>query len=155
MDKKIFIILFFFTLAAAAAADENLESTEEALFNKLSITVNPFTPKLPKPLKKDSQKLQGVNDPKDNPPEIKNAPAILTGLTPPMSRQTKESLLSQVNVMGIVWDTNRPQAIINGQVVNIGDQIKTGDDASALKIVDIRKDGIDVKYNEELITINP
>jgi hypothetical protein len=48
---------------------------------------------------------------------------------------------------GLVWNTTKPQAIINDQVVNIGDIIENS------KIVDIKKDGVDIIFSEKLFTI--
>jgi len=55
--------------------------------------------------------------------------------------------LPAIEVSGIVWNTKRPQAIINETVVNIGDTIDN------IKIVDIHQDGVDVIYKEIMFTI--
>lgn len=50
---------------------------------------------------------------------------------------------------GIVWNTDRPQAIINNQIVNQGDTIE------GAKIVSIRKSGIDLIFEDINITLKP
>lgn len=63
--------------------------------------------------------------------------------------QEKEIVLPSVEITGIVWNTNRPQAIINEHVVSIGDKI---DD---MIISDIRRSGIDIIYQGKHFTIKP
>jgi hypothetical protein len=59
--------------------------------------------------------------------------------------QTSQALpqepLPRLNIQGIVWGGELPQAIINGQVVKIGDRIE------GVRIVDISKEGISVFYS--------
>lgn len=90
-------------------------------------------------------------------------PAIEKILTPPpveketVQPETQQQLTTtqeiaiipppMLEINGIVWNTKKPQAIINDQVVVIGDTIENS------KIVDIRKDGVDVIFNEKLFTL--
>ena len=50
---------------------------------------------------------------------------------------------------GIVWDTDRPQAIINDQVLSQGDTIE------GAKIVSIRKSGINLVFEDVNFTLKP
>ncbi len=47
-----------------------------------------------------------------------------------------ETPMPTLNVQGVVWGTSLPQAIINGQVIKIGDTIEKA------RIIDINKDGV-------------
>jgi len=57
--------------------------------------------------------------------------------------------LPKLEISGIVWNTPRPQAIINGQVVDIGDNL------NEIKIVTIKKTGISILYYGQIMTISP
>lgn len=50
---------------------------------------------------------------------------------------------------GIVWNTDRPQAIINDQVLSQGDTIE------GARIVSIRKSGINLVFENENFTLKP
>lgn len=50
-------------------------------------------------------------------------------------------------IQGLVWNTNRPQAIVNKKVLGIGDRV---DEAT---IVNITKTGIDILYQEKLFFV--
>jgi len=47
-----------------------------------------------------------------------------------------ETAMPTLTVQGVVWGTSLPQAIINGQVMKIGDTIEKA------RIIDINKDGV-------------
>ena len=59
-----------------------------------------------------------------------------------------QSPLPPLDIQGIVWGGRLPQAIINNQVVKIGDLV------SGVRVVDISKKGITVFYSgrQQLIT---
>ncbi len=95
---------------------------------------NPFKPWLPEIEKKAAETPQGTNQggaAGQGVPEIK-----IEIITPPA-----------LKISGIIWNTKKPQAIINNTVVSIGDTIENS------KIVDIRKEGVDIIYSEKLFTI--
>ena len=63
--------------------------------------------------------------------------------SPPVSMPRQEDItqpprilepLPGINIAGVVWNTDRPRAIINGQIAGIGDMV------SGVKIIDIQKD---------------
>lgn len=56
---------------------------------------------------------------------------------PPPERFTRE-----VNIQGVVWDTDRPQAVIEGRVYSEGDRIDEIDAA----IIEINREGITIEY---------
>lgn len=51
-----------------------------------------------------------------------------------------EKPLPALTVQGIIWDSKRPQAIINNKVLNLGDTI------SEARITDINKNGVTVSF---------
>ena len=57
-----------------------------------------------------------------------------------MNQTTSQSKLPFLSIQGIVWGSGLPQAIINNQVVKIGDLIK------GVRVVDISKEGVTVFY---------
>lgn len=50
-------------------------------------------------------------------------------------------------VNGLIWGTDRPQAIINNRVVSVGDTIENSE------IIDINQNGVDVIFSNNLFTI--
>ena len=72
---------------------------------------------------------QGVRDPMES-LLPKEAAKDAENVTPP-----------SITVTGIVWGSNMPEAIVNDQVVKIGDEI------AGAKIVDIARHGISVLFS--------
>ncbi len=50
---------------------------------------------------------------------------------------------------GFVWNTKRPQAIINGQVVEVGSKIENAE------ILDIQKGGVKMRYKGKEFFLRP
>lgn len=61
----------------------------------------------------------------------------------------EEKDIPSLKVTGLVWNSKKPQAIINGQVVGVGETI------GEVKIVSIRPDGVDVLFQDKIITLTP
>lgn len=74
-------------------------------------------------------------------PIPENAQVIIEEPPPPIIPPT-------FSISGIIWNSRRPQAIIDNEVVDIGDVIK---DAT---IKTIKKTGIDIEYEGEIFTID-
>ena len=55
--------------------------------------------------------------------------------------------LPKLAIEGMIWNTNMPQAIVNGHIVGIGDTI------GGVRIVKIEKQGITIDYDGELVLI--
>ena len=70
-------------------------------------------------------------------------------LSSPLDEVPVEVGLSHLTVQGMVWDSAMPQAIINNQVVKIGEVI------SEAKILDIRKEGVYVLYENKRCILRP
>ncbi len=61
----------------------------------------------------------------------------------------QEISLPALNITGLIWDTDRPQAIVNDTIVDVGDTIL------GVRIIAIKKAGIDVLFNEKSFSIGP
>lgn len=70
-------------------------------------------------------------------------------LKPLLPKIPPESKIRSLNldVQGIIWDTDRPTAIINGTVLNVGDTI------AGVEIIKISKEGILISYLGETFLI--
>ncbi len=102
---------------------------------------NPFETWLPKV----EEKIEIVQEPD----KIINivVPGKDTNVQPTIVQPVKEVKPPKVILSGLVWSSDRPQAIINDQVVSIGDMIEDS------KVVDIHKDGVDLMRLNTLFTI--
>ena len=125
----IFIIAYFFITPLGFA----LEQPTEYAVSEILDFKDPFVSLLPK---KEPAKIEVTT--------LKPATK-----TEKAQEQEKEIVLPSIEITGIVWNTNRPQAIVNGHVVGIGDKI---DD---MVISDIRRSGIDILYLGKHFTIKP
>jgi len=81
--------------------------------------------------------------------ESKNKKTIKKEETEKQVNTSEAITLPAMNVTGLVWNSKRPQAIINGQVVNIGDTV------SDAKIIKITKNEIEFLYMETTFKITP
>ncbi len=150
---KILFTLFFLSFAAlgfavvstASAVETNQFSTTPGM-QGLDFPLNPFTPRLPPkpkieppppPVQPAPTIEQPVRDEKSQ-PEI--SPAT------PSEKDVKIEAPS-LTITGLVWNTDTPQAIVNNQIVKLGDVI---DGAS---IQAIHREGIDISYVGTVFTI--
>jgi type II secretory pathway component PulC len=87
----------------------------------------------------------------------KTQPDIQTGTTETptiISQQTpvvEEVVLPKPDykISGIVWNTDRPQAIIEGRIVDIGDSIEQW------RIIGISRGGVEVSFKNQKFLIEP
>ena len=56
--------------------------------------------------------------------------------------------LPKITISGVIWNSDRPQAIINNEIIDIGDTV------SEIEIVDIRKTGIDGLFHGKRVILN-
>ena len=68
---------------------------------------------------------------------------------PKVQLKPLRTTLPGLQVQGMVWSTNKPQAIINDTLVRIGDTI------AGAEILDIRKEGVYVLYEERQYILRP
>lgn len=120
----------------------NSKSAEENFLSQLLDIGNPFEFKLPK-------KRQPIST-----PEIEKVTSPLSqkfnDLNQSETRATASRNASRskpnrpdLKISGWVWDTDRPQAIINNQSVNVGDTINNG------TVIEIQKSGIRIRVGEK------
>lgn len=153
---NVLIFLLIPLVYADAPDSEANSSIWDGIIIEKFITKNPFRPQLP-----EKEEIQKVI-PKDTKPDkiddtkknlwdrFKDIKPDTTVKTPVKDIiKSKPIVLPELKITGLIWNTNRPQAIVNGQIVDIGDTI------SATKIVAIRKTGIDISFEGITQTISP
>ncbi|MDD2654432.1 MAG: hypothetical protein PHI86_04940 [Candidatus Omnitrophica bacterium] len=110
----------FYVFAQGNEAEVDFDSQLTNSYDAVSYR-DPFMPEIRKEEKKKGENLpQGVQE---APPEFV--------------------------VQGMIWSSDNPQAIIDGQVLRLGDDIKEA------KIIDISKEGVKFLYRGKIITAKP
>jgi len=67
----------------------------------------------------------------------------------PIAIGVKGAEVPDLVIQGMVWDTDMPQAIIDGNVYKVGDRFQDG------KILEINKDGVKILYNNRIFVARP
>ncbi len=94
------------------------------------IFINPFVPQIPQ--------------------ETKTTPFVNTqqpGTTPNVVAETVPA--PQFNVSGVVWHSKKLQAIVNGEIVTIGDRV------SNWVVSEITKDGVHMTFEQQSLWVKP
>lgn len=129
------------------ANEENLHRDDPQEIVKIfPLSRNPFLPLLPK-------KIIATSPPIKIPKKIEQPQPVPTLQTKPEPMEKKPPFAlvsSQMTITGLIWNSDRPQAIVNGRVVDIGDTI-----SEKVEVVAIRKEGIDVMFEGEQFTLKP
>lgn len=153
MNKIIFLLIlwhitFFLPIINDTEAQVARLIVDSSSFEMISAR-NPFTPQVPQ---------EDVSAQQEKPAwPVKTEGPVVTPLlpvvgTPPASMPRPENIarppileepMPNLTISGLVWNTDRPQAIINGQIAGIGDTI------SGIRILDIQKTGITVLFREK------
>ncbi|MCD4779376.1 MAG: hypothetical protein K8S27_02345 [Candidatus Omnitrophica bacterium] len=129
---------------------------------RVNYSMNPFKPQLPK------KTVPPVNTSVRQPPRqlpvnpSKKTPSNRTPSAVPQttSNQTDPQnidipivdpvvTLPPLDISGLIWDTDRPQAIINNKILEIGDIV------DEFKIIHIYKQGVTGHYQGKDFTITP
>ncbi|MBM3248931.1 MAG: hypothetical protein FJZ10_05905 [Candidatus Omnitrophica bacterium] len=55
----------------------------------------------------------------------------------------------EFDVKGMIWNTDSPQAIIDGKILRLGDEVKDA------KIIEISKEGVKLLFRGRVITAKP
>ena len=63
--------------------------------------------------------------------------------------------LPALTFQGMVWSSQRPQAIIDNKVYDIGDSIVLGQDQDEIKVKDISKNGMILEYKSKEFIVRP
>ena len=154
MNKSLMVatILFFSVIDGSSFAQDKQNtpppakiekkeiSKQEILTNVKSIK-DPFIPQLPvAPIVKSQQNSSQYpgnavsasasgNQMNNAPPPVEVRPPVIT-------------------ISGLVWNTDRPQAIVNNQIVEIGDKI------NEWTIVTIHEEGIEIVYKDKIVVVS-
>ncbi len=114
---------------------------------------NPFEPQLPiKNIVTQQEPLPLETSPTTEQPILppampNNAPQLKDRFVAP--EKTAVPAKPNFQISALIWNSDRPQAILNGQIVGIGDTL---DDWT---IVSINKTGVKIRQNEILYVIEP
>lgn len=115
---------------------------------------DPFIPQFPKA--KTKPKAKPITKPKPKSTaksktrtKTKTRPAIKTAPKPIPRKIPAPVKPPQFTTSGMIWNTDRPQAILNGKVVNIGDTIENW------TIIAISKKGVEVTYQNKTFIVEP
>lgn len=143
----------------SACAQENAKANDDFESRLLSIK-NPFKAQLPEKEIIDENPDVGEKAPKPIEPDPKKSEVPIGPPKPiesiELMNPSPEAIdaepekiipLPDVIVSGIIWNSDRPQAIINEQIVNIGDTIL------GIEITEIRKTGVDGLFHGKTVTI--
>ena len=117
------------TLNQVSAMKEEFNAKQTGVDNEsvdlLRTLKNPFIPQLPVVEVGSVPKNVGV-------------PQAIVTVSPVSPSAEGMAPTPTVSIAGVVWNTDRPQAIVNGHVVNVGDKVE------AWTIVGISKQGIEI-----------
>jgi len=132
------IIILFFVLTISVHAEVGLRGLTNVIAETLKVK-NPFEPQLPrKQVEPPVEKIKPEPPPKPQKPDLTKK-----------SKEEAEIIPPNLSISALIFDSDRPQAIINSKIVDIGDII------SDAEIVAINKAGIDIIYQDKLFTIKP
>ena len=147
------IVLFFFVTGEVVFAEKNQPMSQPAKLEKnkppkedLSSNLNsikdPFVPQLPLEPKMQSPAVQ--SNPRNPDERVLPPPSQVVNPTPP----PMEVRPPVITISGLVWNTDLPQAIVNNQIVGIGDKI------NEWTIVSIREGGIEISYLDKRVLVS-
>ncbi|HBO97724.1 MAG TPA: hypothetical protein DE315_06845 [Candidatus Omnitrophica bacterium] len=158
MNKLIFSLIFwcisfFLLIMGTIDAQETRSIVDSSSLETLSER-NPFTPQVPQE-DLQTRRVETIKPVKIEAPVVPPPPAARVEVAPVLPPRPEdirrlpppEEPLPNMNISGLVWNTDRPQAIINGQITGIGDII------SGVKIIDIQKTGITVLFRNKTSTL--
>ena len=135
MNRKLNIAIFFLLILfilkgvfAEEGKDDNDEAKEESSQNALNYNASDFRDPFKSYIPSEKEKV-GLT--------VGNIEVI-----------EKEVVLPQFEVQGVVWGTSLPMAIIDGQILSIGDKIREA------KIVEITRDYIALIYEDKRFSIH-
>ena len=152
MKKTVLFILLsalpYYSYAQEQPAPESPGTPEslgtlEELLNSLPSLRNPFLSQILKeqkvktPVEAEPQKVNNHPEPA-HPPEVKSTSVLPEAASEP---------LPSMDIQGIIWGSDLPQAIIDGRVVGVGDKIQKA------KITAIDKSGITFLFQGRKTTI--
>lgn len=81
-------------------------------------------------------------------PQLPRKEKVVT-TTPEAGKSAPQVTAPKFTVQGMVWDSDKPQAIIDNKIYNLGDEI------NGAKIIEINKEGVKVIYQSNIFVITP
>ena len=104
----------------------------------LSNLPNPFLSKLP---------FEDIAEPPEKPSQRSPVPGPRPGSRPAGAQVSEPETTFKLS--GLIWHTDLPQAIVNGEV------IKEGDHIDLWTVKKITKQGVEMIYNDQTLMIKP
>ena len=125
---------------------------------------NPFVPQLPLELLEEAE-VTTETAPTETPtpsigPGSESASTSTTTTTESTVPQEKPILGNPTLVVsGILWNSDRPQAIVNGNIIEIGDKMFSvptdqGETIEQVEFVAISKEGVSVAFKDKTVVVN-
>lgn len=154
MNKKIFLLIlwrinFFVLIMTTIDAHASRLVVDKSYFEEGVLTRNPFEPQVPREVQVRRDPVEPIErppeilpPPSERLPPVPAPPPPVEVLPPPV-----EVPLPDLKIAGVVWNTDRPQAIVDGKIVGIGDTV------SGVNIVNIEKTGITISAGGRTATI--
>ncbi|MDP8212191.1 MAG: hypothetical protein P9X22_02725 [Candidatus Zapsychrus exili] len=178
MNKKYLILVLFLLSLTSLSYGKDTVSSDSKLQNTydLSDLRNPFLPQLPvkeketikKEVKKETQidrikkertKVKKIKPIKKRVKKKTVVPKIDKAVQEVVSEEKKtlkevlEPTAPEIKITGLIWNSEKPQAIIEGKVVNIGDALPYKSKKDVIKIIAIRKSEVDINFRDKIFTI--
>jgi len=148
MDRRLLFTTTLIIISASATvyAQENRPNFSQ-FASRLSFIRNPFESQLPEKEKPADEPIVHTHEPEPvaRPPRKEEPSRRITPPPPPV----KKDPVPTTTISGIIWNSDRPKAIINEKVVGVGDIV------SGIKITNIRKSGIDGLFQGRPVTLKP
>jgi len=148
MDKKkkdqimLVVLIPVFLLCLLYMRSQQKTPAKEAKEAVTEIAPDAALDNIKKPIKKSGIKYKaGPGDP------LKDLLMVYL-YKDPVKKPNKKLPLPKITISGLIWNTDMPQAIVNGQVKKIGDTV------AGVKLIDITKTGITVEYMGEKVIIS-
>ncbi|MBF0523456.1 MAG: hypothetical protein HQL24_10450 [Candidatus Omnitrophica bacterium] len=160
MIKNHTYILILFAGLLLLCTNSRAQSALTTTMNRNETDIpNPFVPKLPieTPLEDIPKPLPSQPIVNKNAQEEKQFTEKKKIEPPQNSKKTapEKETAPNLTITGIIWDTDKPQAIINDRVVTIGSTFFESNNAREIKILKIHKTGIEISCNNKIWTITP
>lgn len=146
----LYLIIFILSLSQTARA-ANETSTDHQLaivLEKPYYGPNPFKSQLPKVEKTDEIKSELDTMTPDNVKTNIYDPSSLSR-TKASPKVVEAPVMPELTVSGYVWNSRRPQAIIDGQVIDVGSSI------GGVQVLAINKSGVVVSFQGIRATLHP
>ena len=152
MDKKkreqmiLVVLMPIFFIGLLYMRSQQKSKVIDIVKKELTISQeDPLIDKLPRP-----KTIEEISYKKTEKDPLKNIFAqFLEKLRRRVSEKEIEKLpIPDLNIEGLIWNSDMPQAIINGSVIKIGDYIE------GVKVIEIDKKGITIEYEGQKVLIS-